>query len=350
VRFGKIRRFAQRDHTAECGGRRVWFVADQLARTHGLRLYFDTESRTAKFNATIAATGKIYVANLTNNSITIYGPGSSGDATPVATISGPNTGLNEPFGLAVDVNGNIYVSNFRGASVTVYAPDASGDAVPTATISGPNTRLDFPQFLTVASNKIYVASLYSNIVTIYPVGANGDAVPIATINGTNTGFANTVGVAVDAADRIYVTNADAIGGGSVSIFAAGASGNATPTATISGPNTGLDVPLGITVDAVGKIYVANNSNPGTASVTIYSPDASGDATPISSIIGPSTGLASTGLALDLNGNIYVTNGNRSPNPNTVTIFAAGASGNAVPIATISGPSTGLSRPYGVAVH
>ena len=48
--------------------------------------------------------------------------------------------------------------------------------------------------------------------------------------------------ALDGAGNIYVTSA----GNSITVFAAGASGNATPTATIVGGNTGLNVPELIT--------------------------------------------------------------------------------------------------------
>ena len=40
--------------------------------------------------------GNIYVASLNANSITVYAAGASGDATPTATITGANTGLNLP--------------------------------------------------------------------------------------------------------------------------------------------------------------------------------------------------------------------------------------------------------------
>jgi hypothetical protein len=70
------------------------------------------------------------------------------------------------------------------------------------------------------------------------VGASGNATPTATIAGGNTGLANPHGIALDGAGNIYVGNQD----GSITVYAAGASGNATPTATIAGSNTGLNAP------------------------------------------------------------------------------------------------------------
>jgi len=54
------------------------------------------------------------------------------------------------------------------------------------------------------------------------------------------------GIALDGAGNIYVVNTNYnFSGGSITVFAAGASGNATPTATITGGNTGLGAPIGI---------------------------------------------------------------------------------------------------------
>ena len=46
-----------------------------------------------------------------------------------------------------------------------------------------------------------------------------------------------------------------------------------------------------------------------------------------------------GIAVDGAGNIYVASNNR------IMVFAAGASGNATPTATIAGGNTGLSNPF-----
>ncbi|MBV8355376.1 MAG: hypothetical protein JO101_08660, partial [Candidatus Eremiobacteraeota bacterium] len=73
---------------------------------------------------------------------------------------------------------------------------------------------------------------------------------------------------------LYVTNA---GGPSITVYAGGASGNAAPTRTISGPSTGLTGgPWGEAVDATGNIYTAN---PNSASVTIFAAGANGNAAP-----------------------------------------------------------------------
>src|SRR5208282_2754745 len=106
----------------------------------------------------IDGTGNIYVANKATDTVTIYSPlGSSTGAlneSPTATIGGSNTGMDSPAGIAVDASGNIYVTNEGGfdgdnASVTVYPPGSTGNAAPAVTIAGPATQLARPQGIAV---------------------------------------------------------------------------------------------------------------------------------------------------------------------------------------------------------
>ena len=190
--------------------------------------------------------GNIYVANEGNSTITVYAAGASGRATPMVTIAGGNTGLSSPSGIARDGAGNIYVINhaasFSGGSITVYAAGATGNATPVATIAGDNTGLSFPVGIALdGAGNIYVANFSNSTITVYAAGASGNATPMATITGP--GLNGPFGIALDGAGNIYVTN---FSGNSITVYPAGASGNATPTATIVGGNTGLSQPALIT--------------------------------------------------------------------------------------------------------
>src|SRR5580704_4529795 len=89
---------------------------------------------------------------------------------------------------------------------------------------------------------IYVTNEGNNSVTVYAKRANGNIAPLWTIYGSNTGLNLPVGIALDASRNIYVTNS---GANTVTVFAAGANGNVAPIRTISGGNTGLSTPWGI---------------------------------------------------------------------------------------------------------
>jgi sugar lactone lactonase YvrE len=296
-------------------------------------------------------TGNIYVANIGSDngdadSVTVYPAGSSGNVAPSAVISGAGTGLNLPDGVAI-FSGKIYVSNFGNNSVTVYPVASNGNTAPSATISGLSTGLAGPDGIALDSGgKIYVANDGNNSVTVYAAGSSGNAAPSATISGSNTGLADTSGIAVNAGN-IYVTAT----GSSVTVYPATSNGNVAPSATISGSGTALDNAERIALDSAGKIYVGNDGSQegGSDTVTVYAAGSSGNATP-SEIINRQFAVSLTGLAgpagaaVDSSG-IYVTNDN-----NSVTTYSAGSNGNIAPIATISGSNTGLSNPTGIALH
>ncbi len=190
-------------------------------------------------------------------------------------------------------------------SQTVTATDAS-----TSSITG-------SQVITVpalSDKPLYVANGgVGGPVTVYAAGASCNAAPMATIAGNNTGLSGSVGIALDAAGQLYVTNTSGLS--TITIYAAGAAGNATPIATIAGSNTGLRNPAGITLDAAGQLYVANWDYPSTltSTITVYAPGATGNAAPIATIGGNNTGLSgSVGIALDAAGQLYVTNTSLRP--------------------------------------
>jgi hypothetical protein len=59
---------------------------------------------------------------------------------PVATISGPDTLLDQPMSIVVDSRGNIYAGNANN-SVVEFAAGRTGDVAPMAVIDGPHTSL-----------------------------------------------------------------------------------------------------------------------------------------------------------------------------------------------------------------
>jgi len=236
-----------------------------------------------------------------------------------------------------------------GPTTLLTAGTTPGTAVVAATSAGISATATVT--VLAAGKPLYVANeVFGSSITVYAPGASGNATPTATIAGDNTGLSFPFGVALDGAGNIYVTNsASSVGGSnSITVYAAGASGNATPAATIAGGNTGLDFPTGIALDGTGNIYVGNSGGNITVdgSITVYAAGASGNATPTATIAGGNTGLSiPQGIALDGAGNIYVAN----IVSNSITIYAAGANGNATPAASIAGGNTGLSFPVGIAL-
>jgi len=214
--------------------------------------------------------------------VTVYPAGSDGNVRPARVIHGPLTGMTSPAYLAVDSSGKVYVSNLGNDSVTVYGPKAHGDVRPLQRIKGLDTQLNVQEIAVGQSDNIYVTNI-TGTVTVYAAGANGDSPPIQTIAGPNTGLDGPRGIAVDAGSNIYVAN---YVGDSVTVFAAGANGNVAPIQTISGSSTGLRNPNAVALDSDRRIYVVNS----LASVTVYAAGANGNVAPIQTIKGKKTRL------------------------------------------------------------
>ena len=145
-------------------------------------------------------TATIFVSNL--GSITAYAPGSNGNVAPIAAISDRSNMIEMPYGIALDSKANIYVANYEGGpartgTITVYPAGSDGDTTPTATLSGPRTGLDNPFGIALdSSGNIYVSDSGSNTITVYPAGSNGNVAPSATISGSSTGLAIPFGLAI----------------------------------------------------------------------------------------------------------------------------------------------------------
>jgi sugar lactone lactonase YvrE len=274
----------------------------------------------------------------------------------------------DPTSIAKDASGRIYVANEEGGtnrsgSVTIFPAGSTGAVLPIAAISGVHTGLSNPVGIALDSaGNIYVSNLgggptNDGSVTEYAVGSNGDVAPIATI--TSTGFAVGFphGIALDPAGNIYVANF--IGNnGSISVFAPGSNGNATPIASIAGSNTGIQGPYGVALDSSGNIYVSNHGGGEQntlSSITVYAPGSNGNVFPIATIIGSDTLLnVPMAIGLDLFGNIYAANSSVVINgvaytSGVITVYPPGSSGDVSPSSIIYGNDTGLAIPAGILV-
>ncbi len=314
--------------------------------------------------------GRIYVSAM--NRLNIYSADASGPAAPIASFSGPpGTGF---FGFVVDSSGRIYQNNAVSpmlslrSEVLVYAADSSGAGVkPIATIAGPqHAKIDYPASLAVgADGKIYVAT--DEQIRVFAPGIDGDAAPVAVITSKVTGIVDPSGIAIGADGKTYVANKRVTPSscGGVLVYAPEAYGDVAPLETISGPHTGLQNPLAISVDSAGNVYVLNQQginqcgkghstvadiDPAThfAPITIYSAAAvarGGDVAPTATIGGPHTNLNFPfTMAVDSDGKVYAA----AWSPSRILIYPPHANGDVAPMATIAGGQTRLDSPIALA--
>lgn len=257
--------------------------------------------------------GELFLPGLAGNAVYTYALGAAGDAPPLRSIFGPATGLHEPHGVAVDlVHGELVVANF--------------------------------------------ADGFGGSITVYPRTASGNAAPLRKIEGTATGLVWTVAVAVDpVADEIFVlcqgeASDDDEASASIRVFPRTGVGNISPKRIIQGAKTRLGLP-----PAHMLLDLAHDELLVTAfkgAVRAYARGAQGNVAPLREIKGAKTGLSNTyGIGLLGDSELVVADRAQSQpgDDGSVLVFARTANGNVAPRRRISGPTTKLGDPAGVAV-
>jgi hypothetical protein len=116
------------------------------------------------------------------------------------------------------------------------------------------------------------------------------------------------------------------GHGSITVYARGSNGDVAPTATITGANTGLQFPFGISLDSNGNIYVLNGAESPSSFVRVGQTQGAVGVPKAGFFIGPTR---------------FLTIG--------ILIFAAGSNGDAAPIGKIGGPFSGIDAAEGIAI-
>lgn len=278
--------------------------------------------------------GNLYVANTGKNTVTVYSPGAAGDVPPVRTIEGgaKRPWLGRPVSLALDSDDTLYVAT--EGSVNVYAPDAEGKVAPVRWI-----RANYPNGIAVGRDRTLYLAQGGKVLAFAP-GAADSAVPTRTFEG-DSGRRDAYGVALGNGDTLYVTDQR---NNAVTVYPPGSTGTATRR-VLSGLNTRLSTPLGVTVDGKGNVYVANGPQPKTpGAIRVYDPTATGDASPVRLFAGrasPLNELADIGI--DSRGDMYVLGID-----GRVTVYRPGTDSNPAPIRTLTGPNTFLRQPIRLA--
>jgi sugar lactone lactonase YvrE len=253
--------------------------------------------------------------------------------------------------LALDSVDDMYTVDQPTAAVLEFAAGSSGTSVPPVrTITSTALVAPYGVALGPAGN-IFVSDpmggpISNGAVDVFASSQSGNVAPVRQITGTGSGLSQPYGITVDGSGNIWVTNDASASSEPASVVEYSSSSN-TPIRTISGTATQLNGPVAIALDTSGNIYVANASG---NSVTVYAAGSTGNQAPIRVITGSSTGIVlPQGLAFDVSGNLYVSNLQATSVPGTLNIFSPGASGNATPIAELAGSSSVTFNPVGVAI-
>lgn len=279
------------------------------------------------------------VLDSSGTSLVTFDAKASGDVAPTTTIAGDQTNLIAANALAMDAAGNLYVTT--PLAILVFSAGASGNVAPARTIAGPSALAATDTFVAIAvlpDGTIFAASELTSgtsrspKVLVFPPNANGDVAPAQTITGPTTTMQDVLSMSV-----FFTQIAVADASQKVFFFHPSDNGDVAPVRTL------LDAP-GIveaaSFDSVSAIFLARYDFT-TSSVISFIAGAKGSPTPLANVTGPTTGItAPAGVAVDIAGTVYVTNAD--PAGASIRVFSSSADGDTAPLRTIAGASTTLT--------
>jgi hypothetical protein len=146
----------------------------------------------AKPAATASPKPRLYVAEFSENKVLVFDP-TVPSPTPEAVIT---KGLSGPFGLTVDRNSNLYVANLSNRSVTIYHP---GKLTPSFTID--NGLGDVPESVAVDSKgNVFVSTFHHRGIVAFHPGHRHAYERFRLVKGT------PYALAFDAHDNLFVAD------------------------------------------------------------------------------------------------------------------------------------------------
>jgi sugar lactone lactonase YvrE len=253
-----------------------------------------------------------------SNQIVKSGDTSSTVSTLAGSTSGYADGLGTlakfaaPHGIAVDAGGNLYVADNQNQRIRKISPSGTvttlaGSTVGNTNGTGVNAQFNYPEGIAVdATGSIFVVdSENHSIRKITSAGV------VSTLAGSASGFADGQGAAAN-----------------------------------------FNFPTGIAVDASGNVFVADTENykirkiTSTGVVTTLAGSTQGFAD------GASTNAqfnSPTGIAIDANGNLYVTDTYKIRKITSAGVVSTLAGSSTAGYADGKGTEARFTNPYGIAI-
>jgi len=271
------------------------------------------------------------------------------------------SGFNAPFGVAVDASGNVFVADSTNSAVKEVLAGTGGAAAGTinasSTVNTVGSGFAQPVGVAVdASGNVFVADPDHNAVKEIVAGTGsagaGTVNASSTVNTVGHGFAQLAGVAVDAHGNVFVADSYAVkeivaGTGGAAAGTVNASSTVNMLATIFSFND----PHGIAVDASGNVFVADSLNNAVEEIVANTGGAgAGKVNASSTVNAVGSGFnIPTGVAVDASGNVFVADRNNNAVKEVVAGTGSAGAGTVNYSSTVIALGSGIISPQDVAL-
>lgn len=306
--------------------------------------------------------------------INVFADGASGNSAPLRSINpGPLNPIVTASFIEYEASENVlYVADFWGQAIRVYDARANAGPAPLRTMNSPPLGQVRAVRIDRGNDEMVAIASLRTICTWPRLAAGPDVSPTRQIpwgGNTSSQLNNPGGLALNRRHGEIVVGDykdDSAAGypNRILVYSRLANGSAAaPLRVIEGSATQLGGRSNVRVAVDEKTQTlfalvgpADGATPPSASVIAFAADASGDTPPLRVISGPLTSLAlasgeyPNGINVDEDsGHLVISIGSSSPSARgRVVVHSRAAFGNAFPLATLTGASTGITSVPGTA--
>jgi uncharacterized delta-60 repeat protein len=305
--------------------------------------------------------GNVYVTGYSYNDYTSYDYAtikynSEGQVVWVARYNGPGNGRDVATAIAVDNNGNVYVTGYSYNDYTSYdyatiKYNSDGQELWVRRYNGPGNGADSAKAIAVDNNgNVYVTGYSVGDYATIKYNSNGQQLWVAEYNGPGNGADEATAIAVDNNGNVYVTGWS-WGQGTYFDYATikyNSNGQAVWVARYNGPGNGSDWATAIAVDNNGNVYVTGRSyREGTYyNFATIKYNSNGQQLWVARYDGRVSWYeGARAIAVDNNGNVYVTGGSEGD----YATIKYNSNGQAVWVARYNGPANFSDEARAIAV-
>lgn len=246
----------EQPHHTPTRGSVVRFLGVSSGGTLGSSTVFSDLSIDYPYGVAADPNGNILIANYGNASVTVLNP-----STPSYTVYSGSNEFAFPGALAPDGSHGIWVADGETSATHV---DSSGNLLKVVNCCGESSSLALD-----STGNVWVASYLldsSNILTSTDNGSVAELAPDGTVVQdflTSAGIFKPSGIAVDAAQNVWISNYHSPAGQATQTISelAGSTSSSPGAALSPAPGLGLDAkmiePYAIAIDPSGNVWVSN---------------------------------------------------------------------------------------------